>query len=651
MQLTLSAVLQILILTLGVYLVLSFLRTTRGSGILRGLVVASLILIVGLKGLSNYLQLDELFFLVEKILGFVVVILAILFQPELRRAMVHLGENPTLGRLFKVRRREVLNEVAQAVVTMANKRQGALIAFERRTPLDGFIEGGVKVDAEVNRFLLDSLFHHGSALHDGAVILRGDRIAAATSLFPLTENIEISKSTGTRHRAALGVTEETDAVTVVVSEETGEISICKNGEMDRRIPQGRVEDALREKLGADEIGTESNERPSLGKRMRQLVTANGSEKISALAIAVALFWMTYQDIRESKDFTLNVVAQTADAASPRPNALRIVLPDDRYHLTTPFAGSKIGVSVTGTRAELEQLGDLAGVLTVSEDDALLGPRDLPMGDIRWGLEKLVEGVTVRWLVSPPPRLEITEFGHKRFTLSPPNLVVDASRLNPRYEVTADIRFDPPSIEIFGPPADIERLGSKADSALALRLEPIRLDESDASARVQELQLDPSLREQGFSMARPVKVTIPIAPATQDLGLIQQEISLSAMGRPEDLALWEPPSQTASFRVYAIGLLPDTDPSSQAWQQAQLQVRSFVKEHLRVFVDLSEAPAEGSSAKRCKIRWYLNEHWEDALDLADGTDGELRIELESEKEILLIPRRASESGNGSPSGGD
>ena len=236
-----SLTLQALILGAGIYVALGFLRSTRGGGIVRGLVVALLFGAVGLWGLAELLRLEELGHILQSITGYVVVILVILFQPELRRGIAQLGEQALLGQR---KRNETANEIAQAAIAMARRRRGALIAIERDFSLDAYVDNAVRVDGQVTRLLIESIFHPGSALHDGAIVLRGDRIAAAASLFPLTENLRISSSTGTRHRAALGLTEETDAVTLVVSEETGEIALCRSGEMQSNVSPDRLEAEL-----------------------------------------------------------------------------------------------------------------------------------------------------------------------------------------------------------------------------------------------------------------------------------------------------------------------------------------------------------------------------------------------------------------------
>ena len=140
MDFTIGLAVQLLILTTGIYVVLGFLRTTRGGGLVRGLAVTMVIGFVGLWGLSKVLVLEELDHIIQTVSGYVAVILVILFQPELRRGMVHLGENRLLGRLLKARRQEVLTEVSQAMIQMAKKRQGALVAFERKIALDTFID-------------------------------------------------------------------------------------------------------------------------------------------------------------------------------------------------------------------------------------------------------------------------------------------------------------------------------------------------------------------------------------------------------------------------------------------------------------------------------------------------------------------------------
>ena len=154
---------------------------------------------------------------------------------------------------------------------MASRRQGALIAFPRDTPLEPYVQNAVLIDAEVRRLLIDGIFHPGSALHDGGVVIIGDRIAAAACIFPLTENPDLGKSVGTRHRAALGLTEETDSIVLVVSEETGAISIAHDGQLDRHVSPERLEAA----------------RPAARERAEQNGIERSLRRIEALLLRVA----------------------------------------------------------------------------------------------------------------------------------------------------------------------------------------------------------------------------------------------------------------------------------------------------------------------------------------------------------------------------
>ncbi len=237
------AIVQIAIFSVGIYGALRFLRGTRGGGILRGLVIFLVVLAFGLGELISAAQLFHLKQVYESFLTLSATGLIVIFQPELRRALYRLGENPLLQR-FLHGESSIIDEVARAVVRLSRSRTGALIAFERDISIGGYVESGVPIDAAVKADLIDTIFYPGSPLHDGAIVIRDDRIAAASCLFPLTENPAISRRLGTRHRAAIGLTEESDAITVIVSEETGKISIGLRGELYQDLSEDKLRDML-----------------------------------------------------------------------------------------------------------------------------------------------------------------------------------------------------------------------------------------------------------------------------------------------------------------------------------------------------------------------------------------------------------------------
>jgi len=225
---------ELLVMWVGIYFVLRFLRGSLGLGILRGLIIAGFVLYIVVQLVFERFgwALPRLELLLRPSLTILVLSLVILFQPELRRAFTRLGETKAFQRLTPDVR-SLGRIVAEAAEKMSRRRVGALVAIERATGLQSYMEGSLQLDAELRPQLLESIFQTGGPLHDGAVLIRNGRIAAAGCLLPLSENPQIGSEYGTRHRAAVGVTEDTDALAVVVSEETGNISIAARGELQR----------------------------------------------------------------------------------------------------------------------------------------------------------------------------------------------------------------------------------------------------------------------------------------------------------------------------------------------------------------------------------------------------------------------------------
>jgi diadenylate cyclase len=195
--------------------------------------------LVGMFYFSRGFQLETLNWLIRNVVGYVVFAAIVLMQGDIRRALVHLGRAPIFRAFRRLERPladdDVVAELVFAITTLSTKRTGALIVIERSIGLRNYIEGGIPLDARLTYDLLVSIFQPTSPLHDGAVIVQGDRVAAAACFLPLTINPRLSRELGSRHRAALGITEENDAIAIVVSEETGVISLVMNGDLERTL--------------------------------------------------------------------------------------------------------------------------------------------------------------------------------------------------------------------------------------------------------------------------------------------------------------------------------------------------------------------------------------------------------------------------------
>jgi diadenylate cyclase len=231
-----------------IYVVIRFLWATRGSVIIRGLGLLLLAITVAFFLLIQTLQLDRLKFVVEQLAPSIVIGLIVVFQPEIRRAIVQLGDASIFRRFFR-RDTKIVPRLLRAIARLSKERIGALIAIERDSTLAELTENGITIDAELNSYLIESIFYPKSALHDGGVVVRNDRIVAASCLFPLSQNPEVDKRLGTRHRAALGLSEETDALVLVVSEETGKISTASGGKLHFDLTLEQLEQQLDAALG------------------------------------------------------------------------------------------------------------------------------------------------------------------------------------------------------------------------------------------------------------------------------------------------------------------------------------------------------------------------------------------------------------------
>ncbi|SDJ23834.1 diadenylate cyclase CdaA [Natribacillus halophilus] len=242
----LTRIVDILLVAFVVYKVITIIRGTRAVQLVKGITV-----ILAAWFLSSFFGLQTMQFLMNLVVTYGVLAIIIIFQPEMRRALEQLGRGRLFGRGPTPEEKKSVNTIDALMTSlryMAKRRIGALISIEDETGMDDYIETGIPIRAHISSELLINIFIPNAPLHDGAVIINNNILSAAACYLPLSENPFISKELGTRHRAAIGVSEVTDALTIVVSEETGEISVTKNGEIHRDIEDERVRKMLENQL-------------------------------------------------------------------------------------------------------------------------------------------------------------------------------------------------------------------------------------------------------------------------------------------------------------------------------------------------------------------------------------------------------------------
>lgn len=253
-------ILDILIVAFILYRVLLLIKGTRAMQMLTGL---------GILGIGFFLSSTfELFtthWLLSYFFDYLILIVIVLFQDDLRRALTHVGKNPFFASAAAEVERENVDEIARAATRMARERIGGLIVLERETGLKNFIDTGSKLDAKVKAELVYSIFVPTSPIHDGAVIITNGRIAAAGCFLPLSKDPNIDKRYGTRHRAALGLTEDTDAIVILVSEEAGEAHLVKNGKITTNLSEQEIRQSLAALLDL------SRSNKNLSRRLREWV--------------------------------------------------------------------------------------------------------------------------------------------------------------------------------------------------------------------------------------------------------------------------------------------------------------------------------------------------------------------------------------------
>jgi diadenylate cyclase len=239
-HLTWNAALDIFIVAFFIYQILILIKGTRAVQMALGLGF-----VIAFFYFSRWVRLEAVTWMLTNILPYVVFAIIVIFQHEIRRALARFGQAPLFAGFSSINRNEFYDEIILAITTLASQQTGALIVVERDIGLKTYIESGIALDAALSYDLLVTIFNPSVPLHDGAVIVQSGRIAAAACFLPLTVKPRLSKELGTRHRAAIGITEETDAVAIIVSEETGAISFAHDGEMERRLDPETLRQRLR----------------------------------------------------------------------------------------------------------------------------------------------------------------------------------------------------------------------------------------------------------------------------------------------------------------------------------------------------------------------------------------------------------------------
>lgn len=256
LSLRLADILDIAIVAYIFYMLSTFVRETRAGTLIKGI-----ILLLIFTWASNLLQLNTINYLLRNLMQFAFMAFIVIFQPELRRALEKVGRT-NFSSLFSQEDNSsaetIASEIAAAAVAMSSRRIGALIVLERNTKIGDIVRTGCEIDSNISSELLINIFIPNTPLHDGAVIIKNNRIAAARCILPLTQNETLSREFGTRHRAALGLSEGSDAAVIVVSEETGKISFTLNGNMSRNYTEDTLKKVITKVLSSDSSATNDN---------------------------------------------------------------------------------------------------------------------------------------------------------------------------------------------------------------------------------------------------------------------------------------------------------------------------------------------------------------------------------------------------------
>lgn len=242
-------IVEIIILSFLIYHILVWIKNTKAWSLLKGILVIAVFILF-----AAYFQMNTILWIVNNLFSVAVTAVVVILQPELRRAVEELGRKNIISSIIPITvgrgpeggrfSDKTINEIVRACVEMGRARTGALIVMEKDESLADYERTGIEIDGVVTSQLLINIFEHNTPLHDGAVIIRGDRVVSATCYLPLSDNMQLSKELGTRHRAGVGISEVTDSLTIIVSEETGKISIAYGGDLERNVDPERLRTRL-----------------------------------------------------------------------------------------------------------------------------------------------------------------------------------------------------------------------------------------------------------------------------------------------------------------------------------------------------------------------------------------------------------------------
>lgn len=623
---TITAVIEVGLLAWFFYAILRFLHGTRGLAVVKGMLMLGLLLFAVLYLVSEVVGLafTRLEVASAYLLPTLVVGLVILFQPELRRG---------LSRLSEARRSKAapsqLADLAAGFANMGRQRTGALVVFEQKTGVSGLYDTGVPLDAALSGAMLESIFYPKSPLHDGAVIVQGNRIVAASVTLPLTESTSISRDLGTRHRAAIGLTEETDAVAVVVSEETGQISVAHRGELHPVDDEEELVETFLDLL-------EAYQPEERARRIRPLkwIRHDIGRKASGFVLALVLWLLLQSQLVGEQDqrLDLTLVATQSEAEVMRRTApgLYVVVPDGFMVRRDRLVGPELNPGLRNERVKLEYEGlkrdirDLELSAVVSIDPAELQEQDEAVIEVELTARRFRdpqgESVELIEFDADPDVLRIPVERRRRtvFQLTAANVGLEGAPAAGYLFDESQIRIEPNLVALSGPASRIEEL--LADPA-SLRLAPVTLDGTTLAVS-QDVGLDRG-KAHGVLLETQdgvVTVTVPVSAVPLSVELLLVPVTYVNADALDDRG-WGVLQATETLDLLVTGPTSVLSGRGEDWLRQRIALQydwrdatlMRAKERVRVITDL-----DGELARHAV-----------SVTMMDGRPAEIEYQLEAE----------------------